>query len=190
MMMCWLHKIHCKQKTAAENKPLKRIQLQIAPSVFLVVRVKYSMLIQASSLLPKKKRDLWRRGWSMVGCTRSANMEWRIIPFWGWRARTHLGPAFQLSLKFLWLQLQQHWPVGHWSSLACRHFDCWGSNPLSWLKIEMWWVMNSLHYQSDHYEMHCRRWYGKKSPWFKVDLSPAANCLLWGSFKKLIFFSS
>lgn len=57
-----------------------------------------------------------------------------------------------------------------------------------WLKIDMWWVRNSLHYQSDHYEMHCRRWYGKKSPWFKVDLSSAANCLLWGNFKKLIFF--
>lgn len=98
MMMCWLHKIHCKQKTAAENKPLKRIQLQIAPSVFLVVRVKYSMLMQSSSLLPKKKREPRRRGWRMVGCTCGANMERHLIPFWRWRARTHLRPSCLLAL--------------------------------------------------------------------------------------------
>lgn len=45
--------------------------------------------------------------------------------------------------------------------------------------------MSNLCYQYDHYEADCRRYYRKKKikrPWFKADLSFAANYCFEGAF--------
>lgn len=88
-MMCWLHKIHCKQKTAAENKPLKKntitnSTLSISSGECRIQHANVGFLLS----LPKNKKfvgDLLNYGWLHMWC----NIAVRKFCFWKARIWMH-----------------------------------------------------------------------------------------------------